>query len=616
MEGGPSIAVCELGGLGVRVDQQLEPVGGQRNQLVLALLSTAGPAGIHAGALVDSVWQGPTQPPTARRSLANIVSRFRAKFGADFIATTGDRYRLGPTIESERSLFLSLVEDAATLLPADPDKALTLVEDALLLWRGEPWAQLDSGWVDADRTFLISLHERASTIRARTLTELGRGLEAITIFEGLVDVDPLNEGVWHGLADALRSTGRRADALRAITRARSALAEHGLLPGPDLTEIEQRIHAESVDPHEPPSAQSPANAELLASSQLETLHACSSLWIDGHPDDAVEALLAGAEDFEPDVVRRLQRAVTVIPSTDNLARQLWAYGIRDWGSEQDLAHRWLISNDARALELSGRAGLATADAEVDEATTSVELIAALRVRFMVGLGHPLDEAQLRTVKRLGQLDDANAAVEASRFDALAKIKQGRLSEAVEALHRYAGIVADLWPNSDDDFSPMALHILGMHPDRERLGIPKTKSPSYPSYVADDLAARVSLAWHQQPASGVDSPTPYGFSQVLETTTADCADALLLRWHLRTNDLDQAQRSATGLAGRLADATRDRWFQAVPVALGEYAIRTGDRNLGDRAARALAPWAGEHLGLWPMDTFIGPAAHLLDDLAAI
>ena len=59
--------------------------------------------------------------------------------------------------------------------------------------------------------------------------------------EAMVDAEPLRERRWAMLMLALYRCGRQAEALRAFQRARTALAEVGLEPGPDLASMERDV---------------------------------------------------------------------------------------------------------------------------------------------------------------------------------------------------------------------------------------------------------------------------------------------------------------------------------------------------------------------------------------
>ena len=63
------------------------------------------------------------------------------------------------------------------------------------------------------------------------------------MLESLVSEEPLRERRWALLIVALYRCGRQADALRAYQRARVALDDVGLEPGPELVHLEQRVGA-------------------------------------------------------------------------------------------------------------------------------------------------------------------------------------------------------------------------------------------------------------------------------------------------------------------------------------------------------------------------------------
>ena len=67
----------------------------------------------------------------------------------------------------------------------------------------------------------------------------GRVDEAVAAAEALVTVEPLREGGWTVLVEALANAQRGAEALRAFRRAADALAEVGLEPSKRLREAER-----------------------------------------------------------------------------------------------------------------------------------------------------------------------------------------------------------------------------------------------------------------------------------------------------------------------------------------------------------------------------------------
>ena len=81
---------------------------------------------------------------------------------------------------------------------------------------------------------------------AEVALALGRHGEWVPALEAMVVEEPLREGRWGLLMLALHGCGRHADALRAFQRARAALVEVGLEPGPELRALERRLCADHV----------------------------------------------------------------------------------------------------------------------------------------------------------------------------------------------------------------------------------------------------------------------------------------------------------------------------------------------------------------------------------
>ncbi len=125
---------------------------------------------------------------------------------------------------------------------ADPAAAVAAYRSALELWRGAPLVELvDWPPAAAHRTRLEELHRCASEEAAEAGLALGDHRALLTTLETMVADEPLREQRWGLLMLALYRCGRQADALRAYQRARNALADLGLEPGPELRSIEQAV---------------------------------------------------------------------------------------------------------------------------------------------------------------------------------------------------------------------------------------------------------------------------------------------------------------------------------------------------------------------------------------
>ncbi len=240
-----STVVCELGPLVVRRGKEVSPVPGRRSAAVLALLTTNRTRIRSSDELLEAGWGVPDRPTTARHSLANVLSRFRHSFGASFIESSEGGYRLGAGIDSDRANFLNLTEQAGTQLASSPRDALVLAKQALALWRGTPWPELDEiDELRIDQSRLMQAHYRVRELSAEALLSLGRPHEAVAAFSALTGDDPINEAAWNGWARALAATDRRVEALRVIGSSRTALAASGLLLGHGLVDTESKLLAE------------------------------------------------------------------------------------------------------------------------------------------------------------------------------------------------------------------------------------------------------------------------------------------------------------------------------------------------------------------------------------
>ena len=149
------------------------------------------------------------------------------------------------------------------LVGSDPRQASSVFDEALGLWRGDPYGDVDGrGGFEPEIARLASCGSRALEARAEADLVCGRHREVLAELEALVAEYPLRERLWGWLMLALYRTGRQADALAAYQRARSVLGEElGLEPSTDLRELEGQIllHDPALDlipmvPHNLPSS--------------------------------------------------------------------------------------------------------------------------------------------------------------------------------------------------------------------------------------------------------------------------------------------------------------------------------------------------------------------------
>jgi predicted ATPase/DNA-binding SARP family transcriptional activator len=237
------------------------PPRGAIERALLARMLVAPGALVSADELVEAGWPEERRSG-ATRSLSVRLARLRALLEPEREAgappevlvrdVAGYRLVMAPgSVDAER--FCRLAEDAARLPPA---AALECCDEALALWRGEPFADLDL--VDAASVEARRLHGVRDQVRHRralALLETGRPEEAARELEVLVEEDPLREELVRDVMHARYRAGRHAEALGAYRALVGRLAELGLQPGPEVRELEALVLR-----HELPRAPSPPAA--------------------------------------------------------------------------------------------------------------------------------------------------------------------------------------------------------------------------------------------------------------------------------------------------------------------------------------------------------------------
>ena len=242
--------IGSLGWLRVETsDGQEVALGGVLERRVLTTLVLRAGEAVSVDALADAVF-GEDASTSVTIRLQNHVSRLRKRLGARTIHTVPSGYRLDvDAVELDWRLFEDLVAEATGVLATDAVRAGALLHQALSLWRGTPFTDIDE-WLPARAAAgrLDELRRVAQEHHASALVASGRSGEAVAALEALVADDPLREGRWALLMLALYRDGRQADAQRAFQRARAELGEIGLEPGPDLRSLERAIsiHDESL----------------------------------------------------------------------------------------------------------------------------------------------------------------------------------------------------------------------------------------------------------------------------------------------------------------------------------------------------------------------------------
>ncbi|MBU2662283.1 winged helix-turn-helix domain-containing protein [Actinoplanes bogorensis] len=272
-----------LGPTEVEVDGAVADLGGPLpRRLVTALLAAEGRP-VAEDALAEAVW-GTGPPANPGNSLQAYVSRLRRTLGRSALIRAGEGYRL-VVDDTDAARFAADVRRGRELLGDErPGEALRRFETALARWRGEAYADLPDTYA---RTALAELRAVAEEERLAARLATGDAPGAAGELEAAVRAEPYRERRWELLITALYRGGRQAEALAALRRVRSRLADDlGIDPGPALQELEGRLLAQDPGlllPSRPAPAVRPlshffgragelaALAELTAHARLVTL---------------------------------------------------------------------------------------------------------------------------------------------------------------------------------------------------------------------------------------------------------------------------------------------------------------------------------------------------------
>ena len=257
-----------LGPLRITRDGEELPIAGEKLRGLLAILLLEAGHPVSVERLVDELWED-APPATARQSLYVHVARLRRSLAADGsddspLTTSPHGYMLQPEQDRvDATRFRRLVADAREARRAGHvEGAADGYRAALSLWRGAALEDVPLRSLDAARSELEELRLAALEERIDADLSLGRAHELVAELEELVTRHPLREGFRAQLMTALYATGRQADALEAYQGARRDLDELGLVPGPQLRDLEQAIlrQDERLVTGAPPAAGAPSPA--------------------------------------------------------------------------------------------------------------------------------------------------------------------------------------------------------------------------------------------------------------------------------------------------------------------------------------------------------------------
>jgi DNA-binding SARP family transcriptional activator len=242
-----------LGRLEVADDAgRLINLGAPRQRAVLAVLLVHLNQVVSIDRLIDELW-GESPPNAATASLQAYISNLRRALEPDrsprtpatVLVTEAPGYVLRVPLDQLDAVRFEELATAGrrALEKGDPHGAVTALDHALGMWRGDAFAEFAYG------SFATSAISRLNELRASAEEDLveakllaGDGSEALAALGRLVAIHPLRERLRALQIRALYRAGRQGDALRAFEDARRLLADElGIEPGRELQALQRQV---------------------------------------------------------------------------------------------------------------------------------------------------------------------------------------------------------------------------------------------------------------------------------------------------------------------------------------------------------------------------------------
>jgi DNA-binding SARP family transcriptional activator/tetratricopeptide (TPR) repeat protein len=284
-----------LGEIDVLVDGRSLDVGPIRQRSVLAALLIDANRTVATDELVDRVWGGhrhPDRPASALQTYVSLLRRILVPIENTTITRHSAGYRL---LVDDRTVdlheFRRLVQNARGAGAGDP---VVLFEKALQLWRGDPFATVDTPWINGVRATLNN--ERRAARLDLTDIQLDRGQHAVllaALFDRTAE-QPLDERLASQFMLALYRSGRQAAALQHFQLLRRRLRDElGVDPSQAVRQLYQQILTTQPALAWPPigtvAVRAPIPRQLPASPRLFTGREAQLSWLTKALDTPADA---------------------------------------------------------------------------------------------------------------------------------------------------------------------------------------------------------------------------------------------------------------------------------------------------------------------------------------
>ncbi|MET8154080.1 BTAD domain-containing putative transcriptional regulator [Actinoplanes sp. NPDC049668] len=318
-----------LGAVEARIGGQSIVIGHARQRSVLGVLLVEAGHPVTVDQLIDRVW-GEDAPQRAAGALYSYLSRLRGALAAEVaIERRPSGYVLAvdpQTVDLHR--FRLLITQARA---AESDQSATeLTTRALALWRGEPFAGLDTPWLAATRRLLLSERFAAELDHNDVLLRLGRHGELLPALAAATDEHPLDERLAEQSMLALYRCGRQADADERYRRIRRGLADElGSDPGAALRRLHERILAADPTLGIPAGDARAPGVQLAAPPTVPAQLPADVRAFTGRTGElaALDRLLAPPEGDEPPLTVALLSGTAGVGKSALAVR--WAHRVRE-----------------------------------------------------------------------------------------------------------------------------------------------------------------------------------------------------------------------------------------------------------------------------------------------
>lgn len=244
------VFVRVFGGMGIDASGEPVSIGGLRQRRLLALLVARAGSVVSVDWLSEYLWDDTDRPETPGPTVRTYLSRLRNALPEEarwWIETESVGYRFAaPPSQIDHMRMKELRGRARVAREGlDPLTASTLLDEALALWRGDPFRELeDLDWargeieqLQLDRLELLEERWEVALAQGRH-TQITGELASFTAEHGLRDRGARQYAL------ALHRSGRTTEALRVIDEHRRTLAEQsGLEPSAGVIELERALLA-------------------------------------------------------------------------------------------------------------------------------------------------------------------------------------------------------------------------------------------------------------------------------------------------------------------------------------------------------------------------------------